>query len=155
MRISRSGFLISQVKHMGGRVFDRLLLEAGVDAFNGAQGRILDALWQADGLPAHALAKQTGLARNTLTGMLDRMESMGLIARTPDRHDRRVTLIHLTEKSHALRARYEALSMKMNDIYFQGFSDDEITNLEGYLERIIKNLQEAHPNEQGFHAAVQ
>lgn len=147
MKESRSGFMISQIRHIGGRVFQRVLSQAGVDAFNGPQGRILDALWREDCLPASRLSDSTGLARNTLTSMLDRMEAAGLVARLPDSHDRRVTLIRLTEKARAFRDKYEDVSRQMNGIYFKGFSDDEIMEFEGYLSRIIANLTEVDSNE--------
>ena len=41
---TRTGFLITQIKQVQGRVFQRLLDACGVDAFNGAQGRILYVL---------------------------------------------------------------------------------------------------------------
>lgn len=78
---SQGGFLITRVKQVGGRVFERILAERGVEAFNGAQGRILYVLWQGDGVPISALSRDTGLAMTTLTGMLDRMEAAGLILR--------------------------------------------------------------------------
>ena len=37
---------MSRIKQAGGRLFERLLRESGVEAFNGAQGRILYVLWQ-------------------------------------------------------------------------------------------------------------
>ena len=48
MRATNGGFLISQVKQVQGRVFDAMLQEAGIEEFNGAQGRILYILWQED-----------------------------------------------------------------------------------------------------------
>ena len=84
---TRGGFLISQIKQIQGRVFGKLLAEAGIDEFNGAQGRILYVLWQEDNLPIVELSRRTGLAKTTLTGMLDRMESLGHIKRCYDPKD--------------------------------------------------------------------
>ncbi len=81
---TRGGFLISQIKLIQVRVFGRLLIEAGIDEFNGAQGHILYVLWQEDNLPIVELARRTGLAKTTLTSMLDRMESLGHITRFYD-----------------------------------------------------------------------
>ena len=53
--------MISQIKQVGGRVFDRILSDKNIDAFNGAQGRILYILWQGDGVPISKLSKETGL----------------------------------------------------------------------------------------------
>lgn len=46
MQKGNGGFLITQIKQIQGRVFERLLSRAGITEFNGAQGRILYVLWQ-------------------------------------------------------------------------------------------------------------
>ncbi len=137
------GFLISQIKQISGRVFERLLAGAGVDAFNGAQGRILYVLWQADDIPIVELAQKTGLAKTTLTSMLDRMEASGLVSRTPDRVNRRQIRIALTDEARLLRQDYDQVSADMNGIYYAGFSDEEVITLENTLRRVLKNLQES------------
>ena len=46
------GFLVSKIKQLGDRIFEKILSEKNIDAFNGAQGRILYVLWQEDGTTA-------------------------------------------------------------------------------------------------------
>ena len=138
---TKGGFLISRIKQVGGRLFDRMLAEADIDAFNGAQGRILYVLWQGDGLTISQLSAQTSLANTTLTSMLDRKEQSGLIVRNPSPTDRRALLIRLTDKARALREDYDRISQRMNDLYYLGFTEDEVRQLESYLQRILNNLQ--------------
>lgn len=104
---TRGGFLISQIKQIQGRVFGRLLTEAGIDEFNGAQGHILYVLWQEDNLPIVELARRTGLAKTTLTGMLDRMES-----------------------------KYKEVSDEMSRLFYKGFTNEEIWRLEKILKNL-------------------
>lgn len=99
---TRTGFLISQIKSVSGRLFERILQDCGVEEFNGAQGRILYVLWQADRVPIVELSQKTGLAKNTLTSMLGRMEESGLILREQSEEDRRQTIISLTDKAREL-----------------------------------------------------
>ena len=73
--------------------------------------------------------------------MLDRMEQSGLIRRSPSPTDRRAFLIHLTDKARSLRQDYDRISQQMNELYYLGFTEDEIRQLEGYLTRILNNLQ--------------
>ena len=143
MRISRSGDYIAQIRLIGGRVFEKLLAASGTDTFNGPQGKIMDVLWQKDGLSAHEIGKRTGLANSTLTSMLDRMEKAGLAERRRSTEDRRVILVYPGPKALECKAQYEALSEKMTEIYFQGFTDGEINNLEDYLLRVLKNVRAA------------
>ena len=44
------GFLVTKIKQLGDRIFEKILSEKNIDAFNGAQGRILYVLWQDDGI---------------------------------------------------------------------------------------------------------
>ncbi len=144
---SQGGFLISQIKQMGGRIFERILSEKGIDAFNGAQGRILYVLWQNESIPITELSEKTGLAKTTLTSMLDRLEVLGLVQRVSDKNDRRRILITLSERARELKNEYDEVSVEMNEIYYQGFSDEEILQFEGYLLRILRNLKGGNDDE--------
>ncbi len=135
--------MISQIKQVQGRVFERLLQDSGVEEFNGPQGRILYVLWQREGVPIVELSRKTGLAKNTLTAMLSRMEEAGLVARRPGETDRRQSLVALTEKARGLQGKYDEVSQQMNRLFFIGFEEMEIEKLEWYLERIVKNLEQA------------
>lgn len=138
---TRGGFLISQIKQIQGRIFSRLLTEAGIAEFNGAQGRILYVLWQEDNLPIVELARRTGLAKTTLTSMLDRMENQGHVIRCYDSKDRRQIRIQLTEHARSLESRYQEVSLEMSRLFYKDFTDEEIMNLDTGLEKILKNLE--------------
>ena len=111
----RGGFLISKINQLGGRKFERILQEQGIDAFNGAQGRILYVLWQRDGMRATEIAKESGLAKTTLTSMLSRMREQGLVSFSENEGDGRSFLV---------------------------FSAQEVELFEGFLVRILTNLEE-------------
>ena len=138
---TNGGFLVTKIKQLGDRIFEKILGEKNIDAFNGAQGRILYVLWQKDGIPIKSLSERCGLAITSLTTMLERMENHGLISRVQAETDKRKTLLYLTEKSRSLKSEYDAVSEKMSAIYYEGFSDKEVTQFEHYLERIRKNLE--------------
>lgn len=137
---TNGGFLISQIKQIQGRIFEKLLSDANVEEFNGAQGRILYVLWQMDAVPIGELVKKTGLAKNTLTSMLNRMEQNGMVCRSYDTIDRRQIIITLTSKAKELQIKYDEISDKMRDIFYHGFSGNEITVFEEYLVRVLNNI---------------
>ena len=137
---TNGGFYISQIKQIQARIFDQLLRKEGIDDFSGAQGRILYVLWNEDNLPITELAKRTGLAKPTLTSMLDRLEKSGVLRRVPDSNDRRQIRIKLTDAAWALSSKYDLVSDQMVDIFYEGFSEDEIIAFESTLVRIIDNL---------------
>ena len=140
MKKTKGGFLITQIKQIQGRVFDSLLQKAGIEEFNGAQGRILYVLWQEDNLPIVELSKRTGLAKTTLTSMLDRMEAKGFLQRVSDPQDRRAFRIILTPKAKALSDEYNKVSDEMSCIFYENFTEEEIDQFERFLEKILTNL---------------
>ena len=139
---TNGGFFISKIKQIQSRIFEKLLTEHGINEFNGAQGRILFVLWSSDDIPIKELSEKTGLAKTTLTSMLDRLEAQGHIKRSAAPNDRRTVNIRLTEKAKHLRKSYEDVSEKMNEIFYKGFTDDEIQHFENYLGKILENLTE-------------
>lgn len=142
---TNGGFQFSKIKQLGDRVFEKILTAQGIEAFNGAQGRILYVLWQEDGVPIKTIAERCGLAITSLTTMLERMEKSGLIIRQQDSGDKRKTLIFLTDKAKALKEDYDAVSDRMSAIFYQGFTEEEIRNFEEHLERIRLNLEGWQP----------
>ena len=136
---------MSQIRHLSGRVGDRLLKESGVDVFNGAQGRILYVLWENGTLTITQVGQLTSLAKTTLTGMLDRMEADGLVERTPDKKNRRQIFISATAKANEYREKYDWISDKMSETFYKDFNDDEIVSFENQLRKILKNLENEGP----------
>ncbi|MDE6847329.1 MAG: MarR family transcriptional regulator [Lachnospiraceae bacterium] len=139
---TKGGFLISQIKQIQGRIFSRLLTDAGIEEFNGAQGRILYVLWQEDNLPIVELSRRTGLAKTTLTSMLDRMENKGHVVRCYDLNDRRQIRIRLTDHARGLERKYQEVSEDMSRIFYKGFTEEEIKEFDAGLERVLRNLEE-------------
>ncbi|MBR6556380.1 MAG: MarR family transcriptional regulator [Clostridia bacterium] len=151
---AEGGYLISQIKQVSARIFEKMLAKAGIDEFNGAQGRILYVLWQNDNIPIVELSKKTGLAKTTLTSMLDRMEGANLISRVYDSKDRRQIRIVLTEHARTLSDKYEDVSEQMVNVYYTGFSEEEVLFFENTLRRVLNNLQEKeNTNDKGYERA--
>ena len=70
------GFLITKLKQLHSRSLAQGISEQGIDTFNGEQGKILFVLWQKDKITQKELACETGLAKNTITVMLEKMEKI-------------------------------------------------------------------------------
>lgn len=135
------GFLISQIRQLQGRAFEKMLKESGIEAFNGAQGRILYVLWEYEKLSITDIGRLTSLAKTTLTSMLDRMEESGLVERIPDKKNRRQIFITITKEAKGYRKMYDQVSERMNELFYQGFTDVEIEDFENKLRKIINNLE--------------
>ena len=138
---TKGGFYISQIKQLQDRIFGRLLAEAGLE-INGSQGRILFVLWKEEGLTMSEIGKRTSLANNTLTSIIDRMASREILIRKQDAKNRIQVRIYLTETARNIKKKYEEVSQKMNRLFYRGFEEEEVGELEINLKRVLENLKD-------------
>ena len=141
----QAGFLMAKIRQVGGRISERILKKHDVE-INSAQGRIMFALWQKDGVSINELSKKTQLKKSTLTSMLDRLERMGYIRRQRSKKDRRKILIKRTEKDRTMEKKYVEVSEEMTRLFYKGFSKSKIDHFEKDLEQILNNLTEFEAN---------
>lgn len=75
----------------------------------------LSVLWQGDGLSCADLCARLVLDSATMTGIVDRLEAAGHVARRPDPEgDRRVNRIYLTAAGGELRVPLDAAMVAVN-----------------------------------------
>ena len=141
------GFLITKIKQLHSRALAQCISEKGIEAFSGEKGKILFVLWQKDKITQKELASETGLAKNTITVMLEKMEKNNLINRITDENDKRKSLVILTDYAKSLKRPFDEISEEMLKRVYKGFSEEEIDKYEEYLHRIIKNLEEKREGE--------
>ena len=141
------GFLITKIKQLHSRALAQCISEKGIEAFSGEQGKILFVLWQKDKITQKELASETGLAKNTITVMLEKMEKNNLINSITDENDKRKSLVILTDYAKSLKRPFDEISEEMLKRVYKGFSEEEIDKYEEYLHRIIKNLEEKREGE--------
>lgn len=67
-----------------------------------AQAACLQAIAHRDGMSQSDLADSLHVSRPTVTTMLKRMESTGMVERRPDETDSRITRVYLTEEGRRL-----------------------------------------------------
>lgn len=136
---TRGGFYITRIKHLQARIFEKLLTENGIEISSG-QGRILFVLWKEDHLTVSEISQKTSLAKNTVSIIVDGMVQKGILERNINPANRRQTIISLTEYARDLQEKYEQVSQQMNHLFYQGFSEKEREEFEGYLARILDTL---------------
>lgn len=139
---TKGGFYITQIKQLQDRIFEKLLSENGIE-ISGGQGRILFILWKKDHLTISEISKETSLAKNTVSIVVDGMVRKGILERNINPKNRRQTIISLTEYAKSLQEKYESVSQQMNALFYQGFSEQEQKEFEQYLARIVNTLVQA------------
>ena len=140
---SRGGFLSLHIRLLNGRLFQKLLNKEPGVLYRSEQGKILSFLWsQADGrATATDIALATGLANNTLTSMVKKLADQGLVDMQPSKDDKRKKFIVLTPLGWSQKEIGERVSQELGEIFYQGFSDEEIASFEAYQQRILDNLR--------------
>ena len=145
MKIKRKGgFVISQIHQTSGRILARKLKTHKIK-INPGQGRILFALWEKEGISIRDLAKRTSLGKSTLSTMLKRMQDEGYLKIEHPPGNERTKLVYILQRSKQIESSFQKLSDEMNSIYYKDFTNEEITEFEECLERVLHNLNE-HKN---------
>src|SRR5882724_8484529 len=95
----------------------------------------LDLIDRYGPLSPSALARRAGLHPATVTGILDRLESGGWIARDRDPSDRRAVLLRLQrDRVPDLLRLYAGMNRGMNEIY-AGYDEKELELIADFLHR--------------------
>lgn len=134
------GTLISQVKQLQDRAFNKILKEEGIYEFNGQQGRVLFALWKNEKLSLIELSRRTSLAKTTLSAMVERMKNEGLLIVEGSKEDKRSLVIYLSDKTLSLEGKINRATKKISDIFYKDFSEEEANELDRLLGKVKENL---------------
>src|SRR5918912_477113 len=95
----------------------------------------LDLLSRDGPLSPTVLARRAGLHPATVTGILDRLERDGWVARERDPADRRAVVVHpLRERAGELFRLYAAMNASMDELC-AGYTDGELALLADFLRR--------------------
>ncbi len=95
------------------------------------------ALWENDGLNVKSLGEKLFLDSGTLTPLLKKLESQGIITRTRSKENERNVFIQVTEKGWALRD--EALKVPDQIIKCLKVEPDEAEALYKILNKLLAN----------------
>jgi DNA-binding MarR family transcriptional regulator len=95
----RFGFLLHDVSRLRRVVIDRELKPLGVTR---SQWWVLCHLSRRDGMTQTALATDLELTKVAIGGLLDRMETVGLVQRRFDENDARIRRVYLTRAGNKL-----------------------------------------------------
>ncbi len=110
---------------------------------------ILSFLAIGDGTTQLELVKATHLTAPSVSLILKKMESAGLVRREPDPTDMRAVRVYLTEAGHALDAENIALIKELDARALRGLSDEEQKTLMLLLTKIRDNLLENEETQNG------
>jgi len=105
------------------------------------QFQVLRRLWEGDGVLTSVVAKDICSSSSTLTGLLDRLESKGLVERRPSSDDRRAMYIWLKEAGKDLQQPLMDIIKEIDEKALAGFSDNQKNQFLKALEKVGNNLE--------------
>lgn len=104
---------------------------------------VLLVLWENDGLSVSAIGERLFLDSGTLTPLLKRLETQGLLSRTRDAEDERRVLIRLSEQGRALKQ--QASGIPACILQATGCAVEQVTQLAGEIAQLRDRLAESKP----------
>lgn len=133
----RLGFLMHDVSRFRRIVFDDFMKPLGVTR---SQWWILAYLSRHDRMIQSDLANILDLGKAALGGLVDRLETAGLIERHLDKTDRRVKRVHLTLTGNQMVQEMQEKCHQMSERILDGLNEDERFALGNMLAQVKNNL---------------
>ena len=130
------------------KVYQKLILSVQ-KAFSDAelavtpiQVMLLFFLQKNDGSSLTQISQGLMLENPTVTGLIDRLEKLGYVKRSDHPKDRRVYLVHLTEKGNLVATKAYPIVKKFNEEIKKGYSKKEIESFKKVLIGAFEKFSE-------------
>lgn len=105
------------------------------------QPKILSTLKKHPGLSQQELTTLTQGVKETVSMSVRRLMKNGLISRETDLVDKRKYSLYLTNTGEKVLETVDQGIKKLNDNLLNGFSEEEISQLTFFIQRIIENME--------------
>ena len=125
-------FLISKLHQKLLTNLQKSFLENGIEV-TPIQVMLLFFLQQSNALSLTQISQGLMLENPTVTGLIDRLEKSGYVKRSDHPNDRRVYLVHLTEKGNKIAKKALPIVKKLNEQIKDGYSKGEIEDFKKIL----------------------
>ncbi len=135
-------FSLNAASRAFGGVYRVILKDLGLTY---PQYLVMLVLWEHGDLPVKKLGEHLRLDSGTLSPLLKRLETAGLVRRERSARDERSVEVRLTEEGTALRER--ALQVPRRIVTATGLDLDEIRELRGRLDQLTSALDAAAASE--------
>jgi DNA-binding MarR family transcriptional regulator len=128
------GYLVNRVARSLAQQLAEELRPTGVAI---GQWAVLLFLWARDGMSQADLSRAVAIEPPTMVRTIDRMVRDGLVTRTADASDGRVSRIHLTERGRSLRDELIPRAVTVNAATLGALSTSEARTLQRLLVKLI------------------
>ena len=134
------GFLLADTARLLRKLIDRRLQPFGLTR---AQWAILAMLASRDGLSQSELADELEIDKSTVGRLIDHIEADGWIERRPMPADRRLWIVHLTERAKPMIGQVKEVILVTRADMLRGLTDEQQRQLGDSLAFVKANLNAA------------
>ena len=127
-------FQLAKTSQTASRFWGRKVSQIDLTA---VQAMVIRFLYDSDRLTSSQLGKRTKLDSATLTGLIDRLETAGLVERRRNSEDRRSIRLRLTQEGRKKGEIVKRLVEDANKEFLHEFNESEEVALRTLLNRII------------------
>lgn len=124
--LAGNGFWTKKVEHLG---------------VTASQAMVLNFLGEEDRILSRVLRQKLQITSATMTGILDRLEKIGLIKRQPHPGDRRAILVCLTDKGACYAKDINLIMVAANKEFMGRFDPEDSRVFRQMLKRVQKDMQ--------------
>ncbi|MGK2908247.1 MAG: MarR family winged helix-turn-helix transcriptional regulator [Sphingobium sp.] len=137
----RFGFLVHDVSRMRRTLFDEVMRSRGVTR---SQWSVLATLSRvgSDGMMQVDLSRHMDVGKVTIGGLIDRLETAGMVERRLDADDRRTRRIFVTDKGFAVIAEMQKVGSKQNKSILDGVPAEHQRITEETLALVKANIRQ-------------
>lgn len=96
-------------------------------------------LWNEDNIPVNMLSEQLYLDSGTITPLLKKLESKGLVKRAKDKKDGRNILIKVTKKGHDIKEDVKKVPQRI--LSDTGIPADEVHHILNMLKSVLERVK--------------
>ncbi len=115
-----------------------------IDLYRG-QGMLLKYISRHDGLTHSEIAEKLAISPAAVTKVIKRLEEQNYLQRRPDPSDERVSRVFILQPGLQVAEEIDQIFMELDKNTFQGFSSEELQQLQDFLIRMQNNLLSNFP----------
>ncbi len=102
---------------------------------------VLRLVWSEPRVETRQAAADAGIAKGTLTGVVDGLADRDLVRRVPHPDDGRLVLLELTDAGQRLVSRLMRAVDAAEAAALSGFDDTQVSQLDALLDRLVRRLE--------------
>lgn len=140
-RFNSTGFLVNNLARLFWAGLQHKIEPLGIVP---GQFPALLELWSNDGQTQKELVEKLDIEQATLANTLTRMERDGLIVRKDHPTDGRAKIIHLTEKSWAIRDKAYEAANATNEAALSSLSSEEREQFNSIMRKVLKGIKKGN-----------